>query len=255
MPAASRRLPLLAAVLVALPLGGVGCVGGPSASTYAANRNKGYGLYQDGRYEAAADQFRAAAEKNGADVASHYWWGVSLINAGRPGDAQFPLEQALAVAPDHPDWTPRVLDRLASVYEAQGRPEKLYALLDDAIARGNQDPRDFNRKAFYLTRVGDFDNAEDALLKAAAFSEPTDPEPYVLLADFYEFVNNRPAARRNLRHAYFIDPDRPELAGRLKGHGVVLGPAAGLRPPTLAIEAEAPAPPRDPGSPRGRTRR
>ena len=255
MPAPPRRLPLLAALAVALPLGTTGCVGGPSASTYAANRNRGYSLYQDGRFEAAADQFQAAAQKNGADVASHYWWATSLINAGRHGDAQFPLEQALAIAPDHPEWTPKILDRLASVYEAQERPEKLYALLDDAIARGNQNPRDFNRKAFYLTRIGDFDNAEDALKKAAAFSEKTDPEPYVLLADFYEFVNNRPAARQNLRYAYFLDPERPELAGRLKGHGVVLGPAAGLRPPTLGIEEEAPAAPREPGSPRGRTRR
>ena len=247
-----RRLPPLATALVlALPL--TACVGSPAANTFAANRNLGYELYQQGRYEAAADQFRAAAEKNGADVASHYWWATSLLNADRHNDAQFPLEQALTLQPNHPEWTPKVLDRLAQVYEAQDRPEKLYALLDDAIATGNQNPRDYERKAYHLTRIGDFDNAEVALKKAAEFAEPTDAAPYVLLADFYESVNNRPAARQHLRHAYFIDPEHPEVAGRLQGHGVVLGPSAGLRPPTLRLPEPEPVP-RTAGSPRSKTR-
>ena len=253
MRSASRSL-LLAALAAGVVLPLAGCLGNVTASTYAANRNQGYDLYKQGRFEQAADQFRASAEKNGADVASHYWWATSLINAGRFDDAQFPLEQALTLAPDDETWTPKILDRLASVYESRGDPAKLYALLDQAIADGNQNPRDFERKGFYLIRVGDYDNAEVALLKNAEFSPPTDAAPYVLLADFYESVNNRPAARRNLRHAYFIDPEFPDVAGRLEGHGVVLGPAAGLRPPTLGFEEpEAPAPGPAP-SPRSRTR-
>lgn len=254
---ASRRLVLPATVLLlglptALPLGG--CAGPTAASTYAANRNRGYELYRQGRFEAAADQFRAAAEKNGADLASHYWWATALINAGRFDDAQFPLEQGLVLAPDHPQWTPKMLDRLAAVYEAQNEPEKLYVLLEEAIADGNQNPRDFERKAFYLIRQGDWDNAESALRKVAEFSPPNDPQPYVLLADFYETVNNRPAARRNLQHAYYIDPEFPDVAGRLDGHGVVLGPSAGLRPPSLGLEEPEPAAREAPGSPRSRTR-
>ncbi|BAM04138.1 tetratricopeptide repeat protein [Phycisphaera mikurensis] len=250
----NRRLALAAATLgLTLPL--LGCVGTPSASTFAANRNQGFTLYQAKRYEAAADQFRAAAQKNGADVASHYWWATSLINVKRFDDAQFPLEQALTLAPDDPKWTPKILDRLASVYEAQDKPERLYALLDEAIANGGQDPRDYNRKAFYLMKIGDFDNAEDALRKSAAFSEPTDPEPYVLLADFYESVNNRPAARQNLRYAYYLDPEHLDVAGRLLGHGVVLGPAAGLRPPSLGLEPAPPAERGVPGRPRSKPRK
>ena len=177
-----------------------------------------------------------SAEKNGADVASHYWWATSLINAGRFDDAQFPLEQALTLAPDDETWTPKILDRLASVYEVAGRPREAQpALLDQAIADGNQNPRDFERKGFYLIRIGDYDNAEVALLKNAEVRHPPTPcrtccSPTSTSRSTPARGPPEPPPRRLHR------PRVSDVAGRLEGHGVVLGPAAGLRPPTLGFE-------------------
>ncbi len=198
---------------------------------YAVHRNRGYEQYRAGDYRNAAESFRAAADRASSDVASHYWWAVSLINLGQYADAQLPLEQAWAITSDDGSYVSRILDRLAEVYFQQGRTEKLYAFLDETIERYGRESRDFQRKAYYLTKSGDLDGAKLAFVKAANFAEPGDASPYVSLADFYESVGQSSNARTALRYAYFIDPEYPNLPGRLAGYGVVLGPSAGLQPP------------------------
>ncbi|MEM8781420.1 MAG: tetratricopeptide repeat protein [Planctomycetota bacterium] len=197
---------------------------------FAVHRNRGYEQYRAGDYANAAESFRAAADRSSSDVASHYWWAVSLINLGQYADAQLPLEQAWAITDDDGPYTSRILDRLAEVYFQQGRSEELYTFLDEAIVRYGRQTRDYARKAFYLTKSGDLDGAKLAFIAAANFAEPGDAGPYVSLADFFESVGENPKARVALRYAYFIDPEFENLAGRLAGYGVVLGPAAGLQP-------------------------
>ncbi|MEM1444551.1 MAG: tetratricopeptide repeat protein [Planctomycetota bacterium] len=199
---------------------------------YAVHRNRGFEQYRAGDYRNAAESFRAAADRAASDVASHYWWAVSLINLGQYSNAQLPLEQAWAITPDEGSYTTRILDRLAEVYFQQGRSEKLYTFLDETIVRYGRQSRDFQRKAYYLTKSGDLDGAKLAFIKAANFAERGDASPFVSLADFYESVGQSDNARTALRYAYYIDPEYDNLAGRLAGYGVVLGPAAGLEPPS-----------------------
>lgn len=202
--------------------------------SYARYSNRGSELFRAGDYEGAAEQFREAANRSASDVSSHYLLGVSLIKLGRYGQAQRPLEQAMAVASRTSTFNGRIRDRLAEVYYQQGRIEKLHAFLEEAVAEGGQRPRDYLRQANFLQRTGDLDGARLALRKAAYFSDPGDPQPHLELADFYELIGDTEAARRSLRHAYFLQPDHPEVGPRLEGYGVVLGPAAGLRPPAPA---------------------
>jgi tetratricopeptide (TPR) repeat protein len=198
---------------------------------YAVHRNRGFEQYRAGDYRAAAESFRAAADRAASDVASHYWWAVSLINLGEYADAQLPLEQARAITSDTGPYVDRILDRLAEVYFQLGRTETLYEFLDETIVEYGRRSRDFQRQAYFMTKLGDLDGAKLAFIKAAHFADPGDASPYVALADFQESIGQRDKARRALRYAYFINPEYDNLAQRLAGHGVVLGPAAGLEPP------------------------
>lgn len=198
---------------------------------YGVHRNRGYELYRAGDYTAAADSFKKAADRNGADVASHYWWATSLLNLGRFDDAQLPLEQAWAISSEQSEYLPRILDRLGEVYYQQGRVEKLYSFLDEVTTRYHHQSRDYQRQAYYMVKTGDLDGAKTAFIKAANFAGPGDATPYVALADFYESVDQPANAKLVLRYAYAINPEAAEVAGRLRGYGVVLGPAAGLTPP------------------------
>ncbi len=198
---------------------------------YAVYRNRAYDLYRAGKFDQAAVQFKEAAARNGADVASHYWWGTSLMNLARYDDAQLPLEQAYAITDADGAYTARILDRLAEVYFQQQRYEKLHAFLDEVTQRYHQQTRDFLRQAYYQVKTGDLDGAKLAFTKAANFAEPGDASPYVALADFYESVRQPDNAKLVLRYAYHINPEYKDVPGRLRGYGVVLGPAAGLEPP------------------------
>ncbi len=197
----------------------------------AVYSNRAYDLYRAGKYEAAAQQFQEAASRSASDVASHYWWGTSLMNLGRYDEAQLPLEQAWAITTEEGSYTARILDRLAEVYFQQQRHEKLHVFLKEVTAQYHQQSRDFLRHAYYQTKTGDLDGAKLSFIKAANFADTGDASPYVALADFYESVNQADAAKTVLRYAYWINPQTKNVAGRLRGYGVVLGPAAGLVPP------------------------
>jgi len=43
-------------------------------------------------------------------------------------------------------------------------------------------------------------------------------------------AGDRESALTQLRHAYFIDPDRKGLADRIRAHGMVPGPTIALPP-------------------------
>ncbi len=202
---------------------------------YALYRNRGFEQYKAGNFAGAAASFREASNRRGRDVTSLYWWATSEMNLGRYNEAQFPLEQAYAIAPDHPEWTARVLDRLAEVYFQQGRQEKLRSFLTETTEQFGRNTRDFQRQAFYLLKIGDLDGAKLSLRKAAYFAPAGDASPYVAMADFYEAVNDQPSARQSLQYAYYIDPETPNVAARLKGYGIVLGPSAGLQPPSPTV--------------------
>ncbi len=195
------------------------------------HRNRGYELYRAGDYAAAAESFKKAADRNSTDVASHYWWATSLMNLSRFDEAQLPLEQAWAIASEKSEYLPRILDRLAEVYYQQERYEKLHAYLEEVTERYRHQTRDYQRQAYYLTKTGDLDGAKTAFIKAANFAQRGDATPYVALADFYESVNQPDHAKLVLRYAYAVNPDAANVGGRLRGYGVVLGPAAGLEPP------------------------
>ena len=179
---------------------------------------------------AAEARFATAVEQNPTDWKSLYYLGLIRIQQGRPFDAQILLENALELRADHPE-TGDILDALAEALSRRGQLAKLHELLDHATEQ-YASSRDYIRKGRYLLKLGDVDGAMLAYRKSAVVAKEGDAEPFVVLADFYERIGDMTNSLTALRHAYAIDPSDQEVAERLRLHGVVPGPTAGLTPPT-----------------------
>lgn len=215
----------LAAGLAGSVLLGVGC------ENNVVFRERGYDHYRSQDYAAAAEDFQTAVDKKPADFMAQYYLGLSMLRQGRPVPAQVPLEQALALAPDDPTWTPKIADAVAESYYQQERYETLYGFLDNMIQTYHQQPVDFLRKARYLEKLGDADGQKAALQKAAYFAPANDASPYLAIADFYLAVNDVPNAIQALKYGYYVDPDSDEVKNGLRGLGIVPGPTIADAPP------------------------
>jgi Tfp pilus assembly protein PilF/Flp pilus assembly protein TadD len=102
---------------------------------------------------------------------------------GRPTEAMAPIEAALAAG----NGDPRLVTRLAELYEATGAESKLAQLLYEHAQRGGDEAdrfRQFTRAGALFVRSGDSGLALMALNEAQAL-RPNDPEAMLLLSDAY----------------------------------------------------------------------
>jgi len=203
--------------------------------TNVSHRADGIGSMREGDTAAAIEYFQKAVEFRSTDFQAQYWLGVNLLKADDPLRAQAPLEQALALRPADASWTPRIADALADSYYRQGEVEKLYDFLDNMVTTYEQQSGDYARQAKFMGLLGDSDGQKLALEKAAFFAPAGDIKPYLAQADFYEAVNDVPAAIEALGFAYHTDPSAEIVKNRLRGLGVIPGPTVGKAPDKPAL--------------------
>lgn len=165
-----------------------------------------------------------------SDWEAHYLLGKAYLGQGRPLEAQSELEQALAAQDRSETNTPKLLDAIAEAMLKQENYAELYAFLDAQISR-YEGWEDYTRKARFLVKAGDIDNAAVAYQQAAFFSRNETADIYVELADFYEGIGDHDKALQALKWAYYIDDERPDLPGRFRSLGVVPGPTLKEAPP------------------------
>ena len=222
-PARRSATPLLCAgILTCLVL--TGC---KNSVSYRAD---GLASMREGDTAAAIEHFQKSVETRSTDYQAQYWLGANYLKAGDALRAQAPLEQALALRPNDPDWTPRIADALADSYYRQGEIEKLYDFMENMVTTYHQQSPDFMRQAKFMGLVGDSDGQKLALEKAAFFAPAGDLRPYLAQADFYESVNDVPAAIEALGYAYHTDPSSEIVKNRLRGLGIIPGPTIGRVP-------------------------
>ncbi len=195
-----------------------------------SQRSEGISSMRQGDTAAAIEHFQAAVEARGTDFRAQYWLGVNLLTADEPLRAQVPLEQALALRPADPAWTPRIADALADSYYRQSQTQTLYDFLDNMVKTHGQQSRDFMRQAKFMGLVGDSDGQKLALDKAGFFAVKGDIRPYLAQADFYEAVNDVPAAVEALSFAYYEDSTAEVVKDRLRGLGIIPGPTVAKAP-------------------------
>ena len=222
-----RPLKPIATLTLMAALGAAGC------ANYVSYRADGFKHMEAGDTAAAVESFGQSVEARPTDFQAHYWLGVNLLKEGDAISAQAPLEQALALRPNDPEWRPRIADALADSYYQQGpgQVEKLYTFLDNMVVTYGFQTVDFTRKARFLGQLGDGDGQKLALDKAAYFAPEGDVAPYLALADFYQGFNNVPAEIQALKYAYHTDPGSELVKNRLRGLGIIPGPTVSDAPP------------------------
>ena len=118
-----------------------------------------------GDLEGAAARFTAAIDLDARAVPAHLHLGDVQLQLGRPAGAAAAWERAVAVAPDRAHLA---FERLESVYDALGTPERYPALCRQLIAAAPQDWRGRVALGRHLTGRGQAAEALDLLLEALA---------------------------------------------------------------------------------------
>lgn len=209
--------------LVALAFLG-GCKNAPNARL----RQLGFNAMDTGENERALAQFERAVVQNPTDWKAQLYLGKMLNKQGRPLDAQIVLERALAMRREHAE-TPQIIDELAESLFLQEQYEALHNLLASSASEHGT-VYAYLRQAEYLGKMREVDGARVAYAKAAHFAEPGDVQPYVRMAHFYHGIGDTAGEIRSLRYAHYVRPGDPNIASKLREHGIIPGPAAALQP-------------------------
>lgn len=197
-------------------------------------RQKGFEDINKGDWYLARDDFAKAVEISPDDAVSQYYLGLSDLKLNDPLSAQLALEKAYTLAPDDPELTPRIIDRLAEAYYQQDRQDVLIGFLNQTTEdRGTS--RDYLRQAQYQFKMGDVDAAELSYRKAAYFAEAGDSTPYVAIADFYQTLGDKENAILALKYGYYVSPNDQRVATRMRKLGLVPGPTHEQEPPKPAM--------------------
>ncbi len=231
---ASTGLVWGALLTAALLAGAWGCERHPIVSR--TERQRGYEALYIQDQDTAFNHFRTAVERDGTDWKSHLELGRIYLDRDQPIQAQLHLEQALRLRLTQPERM-EISDLLAESLYRQGRYGAMYAMLREASDEFGK-IEDYLREGDYSLKAGDADAALVAYQKAARFAKEDDPRPYYRMADLYEAAGDPRNTVQMLRYVYFFKPDDPDIARRLRAHGVVPGPTVGQKPPRVEEELE-----------------
>jgi len=199
-------------------------------------RQRGYEALYVQDQDAAFVYFKNAIERDATDWKSHLELGRIYLDREQPIQAQLHLEQALRLRLTQPERM-EISDLLAESLYRQGRYGAMYAMLREAGDEFGK-VEDYLREGDYTLKAGDADAALVAYQKAARFAKEDDPRPYYRMADLYEAAGDPQNTVQMLRYVYYFKPDAPDIARRLRTHGVVPGPTVGVKPPRVAEELE-----------------
>jgi len=188
------------------------------------------------RYDVAKVDFEEYIRRKPDDVEVRYQYARALLDNGEPKPAIQELNTCLDVYPLNDTY----LDALAeAMYKADERDALTSLLARNASERGRVS--DFTRQGIYAAKIGNADEAQQALKTAAKLDNGQTVGPQRALADFYGSLGNRANQVRHLRMAYFIEPANPETLKEVRRLGEIPGPSFGLAPDDVVLTAE-PAP-------------
>lgn len=211
-------------VLLAAALLAPACA--PQRSLVAV-RESGERAYAFEQYDQALADFQEYVDRFPGDPVGHYNLGRAFLKVtpARPVAAREQLLIAYSQRPTNDEYC----EALCEAYAAAKQNEELYKLLRSR-ALDRQQVSDYTRLAAWARRLGDVDEAKQALLTAARIDGGQSAELQLTMADFYASVNDRQEAIRRLRMAYYLDPSSVAVAERMKAMGQVPGPSFALKP-------------------------
>lgn len=213
---------LVIGVVLGVVLAAGGCESGPSTNAL--------GIYGDnaleaGNYAEAATYYEQFVDRRPLDPEGRYKLATAYLGDNRPSLAreQFLLGLELRGQDE------RFIEGTADALVEMGQQESLFKLLRGR-AQKTQDVADYIRLGRFAARVGDADEAEQALLFAAKLDEGMNIEPQLELAEFYQLVGDDARQLERLRMALFIEPENKDVMDRIRGLGEVPGPSYAIPP-------------------------
>ncbi len=186
---------------------------------------------QYGRYDQALADYQEYVDRDKTDLQARLDLSRLLSHYERYREAAVHMEVAYSLAPQRE----HVVEQYAqTLFLADYHDTLLTRLRERAEARQTVD--EYLRLAEWADRVGDTDQTRRALLTAERLGEGARIEPYVELAKLAARTGDTQAEVLRLKQALYIDlhdgDDRtdPDVAARLRAHGLVPGPTIALPP-------------------------
>ncbi|MBL4697227.1 MAG: hypothetical protein JKX70_00185 [Phycisphaerales bacterium] len=184
----------------------------------------------------------AVAEDQGDDAKAYELWSEyvdrrpnSVLAEYRLGMVETRLgkyEQAashLRIAHDLEPGNIVYINALADVLVLGNRTDSLMKLLRETMEEGEAGSG-YLRLASYAQRVGQMDEAHEALLLAVAQNLGQSPVPYLALADFAGTLGDQPMEIEYLRYVLWFDQSDPTILDRLESMGMITGPSLAVKP-------------------------
>ncbi|HYE01721.1 MAG TPA: tetratricopeptide repeat protein [Phycisphaerales bacterium] len=220
---------LLLAAMTAL----AGCTG---RSTLAVQEDADR-AFARGQYAQAAADYEEFTRRLPGDAGGRYRLGRTYLKLNRPLPAREQLYMAYSQNPDRDEY----VEALADALYAAGQHEEMYRVLRQrALDRGR--PEDYLRLAAFAQKVGDADEARQALLTAARLDKGRSAKVQLSLADFYTSIGDRQNAVQHLRYAAFLAPTDASVQDRARALGEVPGPSFAAPPPENLWRPDEPRP-------------
>jgi len=210
----------------------VGCENTPRLRERVFTERASYALVNDGdralendQPEMARAHYRAAIEQHPGNFEARKKLAEVLIDLGDPATAREHLEVVLTEKPDDEE----VLDLMAIALAQTGDVEGMDRWIRSVAERTNE-AQAWARLGNALALMGDADQAEGALKRAAAVDEGESLRYQLLLGDFYRALGNDGEALRRYRMALYIDVMNDHARAAIRDMGEIPGPSFTLRP-------------------------
>ncbi|CAG1001165.1 hypothetical protein PHYC_02895 [Phycisphaerales bacterium] len=191
--------------------------------------------YRREDYSSAKADYTTYVTRRPEEVDVRYRLGKTLIAAGEPRPAIEQLNVCTDVSPLNDDY----LDAQAEAMYQANETAALQALLARAASERGR-VADYIRQGRYAVKLGNLDEAQQALLTAAKLDQGKSWQVQVELSNFYGALGDRAKQIRRLRMAYFLLPDSPRLNDEARRLGEVPGPTFGLPPEEFTLSSVRP---------------
>lgn len=210
-----------------LVFGALMLIAGCESTGPSANALNIYGdrELEAGNYAQAAEFYEQYVERRPLDPEGRYKLAIAYLGDERPSLAREQFILGLELR----DQDERFIEGTADTLVEMGQQDELFELLRGR-AQKTQEVDDYIRLGRFAARVGDVDEAEQALLFAATLDNGMSLEPQLALAEFYGRVNDEVRQLERLRMALFIDPDNQDVQAQIRELGEVPGPSFAIPP-------------------------
>ena len=135
----------------------------------------------------------------------------------------------LRIAHDLEPGNLEYIEALADALAMGNHPESLMKLLRESADEGPAGSG-YLRLAKYAQRIGQMDEAQEAIQAAMIHWRGQSPEPYIAMADFAHTIGDQQLEITSLRQALWFDPADQTVLARLSALGLIPGPSLAIEP-------------------------